>query len=58
MKKLVLTLIVALATLCGFAQEKVWENPAVEDKGFHKPSLLGDVCVVHRSICYTNASVL
>ena len=30
MKKLVLTLIVAFATVCGFAQEKVWENPAVD----------------------------
>ena len=26
MKKLFLTLIVAFATLCGFAQEKVWED--------------------------------
>ena len=26
MKKLVLTLIVAFATICGFAQEKVWED--------------------------------
>lgn len=26
MKKLFLTLIVAFATVCGFAQEKVWEN--------------------------------
>ena len=30
MKKLFLTLIVAFATLCGFAQGKVWENPAVD----------------------------
>ena len=30
MKKLFLTLIVAFATVCGFAQEKVWENPAVD----------------------------
>ena len=26
MKKLFLTLVVALATLCGFAQEKIWDN--------------------------------
>ena len=26
MKKLFLTLVVALATLCGLAQEKVWED--------------------------------
>ena len=26
MKRLFLTLIVALATVCGFAQEKVWED--------------------------------
>ena len=26
MKKLFLTLIVAFATVCGFAQEKVWED--------------------------------
>ena len=26
MKKLILTLIVAIATVCGFAQEKVWED--------------------------------
>ena len=26
MKKLFLTLIVAFATVCGFAQEKVWDN--------------------------------
>ena len=26
MKKLFLTLIVAFTTLCGFAQEKVWED--------------------------------
>ena len=26
MKKLFLTLIVAFATLCGFAQEKIWED--------------------------------
>ena len=30
MKKLFLTLIVAFTTACGFAQEKVWENPAVD----------------------------
>ena len=30
MKKPFLTLIVAIATVCGFAQEKVWENPAVD----------------------------
>ena len=29
MKKLVLTLIVAFATLCGFAQEKIWEDVVV-----------------------------
>ena len=26
MKKLILTLIVAFTTICGFAQEKVWED--------------------------------
>lgn len=26
MKKLISTIIVAFATLCGFAQEKVWED--------------------------------
>ena len=26
MKKLFLTLIIAFATVCGFAQEKVWDN--------------------------------
>lgn len=26
MKKLFLTLFLAFATLCGFAQEKVWDN--------------------------------
>ena len=26
MKRLFLTLIIALATVCGFAQEKVWED--------------------------------
>ena len=26
MKKLFLTLIVAFATVCGFAQEKIWDN--------------------------------
>ncbi len=30
MKRLILTLIVAFATAFGFAQEKVWENPAVD----------------------------
>ena len=29
MKKLILTLIVAIATICGFAQEKVWEDVVV-----------------------------
>ena len=29
MKKLFLTLIVAFATVCGFAQEKVWDNVVV-----------------------------
>ena len=26
MKKLISTIIIAFATLCGFAQEKVWED--------------------------------
>ena len=26
MKKLILTLILAFATVCGFAQEKIWDN--------------------------------
>ena len=26
MKKLFLTLVVAFATVCGFAQEKIWDN--------------------------------
>ena len=30
MRKPFLTLIIAFATVCGFAQEKVWENPAVD----------------------------
>ena len=29
MKKLFLTLIVAFATVCGFAQEKIWDNVVV-----------------------------
>lgn len=29
MKKLISTLILALATLCGFAQEKIWDNVVV-----------------------------
>ena len=29
MKKLFLTLLVAFATICGFAQEKIWDNVAV-----------------------------
>ena len=29
MKKLLLTLIVAIATVCGFAQEKIWDNVVV-----------------------------
>ena len=29
MKKLFLTLVVAFTTLCGFAQEKVWDNVVV-----------------------------
>lgn len=29
MKKLILTLIVAIATVCGFAQEKIWDNVVV-----------------------------
>ena len=29
MKRLFLTLIVAFATVCGFAQEKIWDNVVV-----------------------------
>ena len=29
MKKLFLTLIITLATVCGFAQEKIWDNVVV-----------------------------
>lgn len=29
MKKLFLTLVVAFVTLCGFAQEKIWDNVVV-----------------------------
>ena len=46
MKKLFLTLIVAFATVCGFAQEKVWEDVVTG----YRTSTVFDVNSDHRNL--------
>ena len=46
MKKLFLTLVVAFATVCGFAQEKVWEDVVTG----YRTSTVFDVNADHRNL--------
>ena len=46
MKKLISTIIVAFATVCGFAQEKVWEDVVT---GYRTSSVF-DVNADHRNL--------
>ncbi|MBO7271493.1 MAG: hypothetical protein J6U89_01305 [Bacteroidaceae bacterium] len=46
MKRFALTLIVAIATVCGFAQENIWDNVVVG----YRTSTVFDVNAVPRNL--------